>query len=290
MSQPVSIENDHFELAVWPQFGGRISSLIDKSDGYELLFSYPDELPTRSPYGSSYAASWHAGWDECFPAVAGRTLQRTSIRQHCCAGSWRNLEPAHHALPTVNGITIVWNGLRFGYRLTRKLSLDGPSVRLQYTLINLAPFPFHFVWAMHLLLGMEKPVELKLPTGPYRFSHDAEGKVFDSIFNGPTFRTSENLVRPNSLPSKRGWKAYSNDPIAAAGVVIYPERGGNCVSSTTQNRISPPIGASGSTPAAGPPSGSSLFSQPSAATTRLPPRSRITPAERLSQWVDVNGK
>jgi hypothetical protein len=225
MSQPVSIENDHLELEVWPQFGGRISSLIDKADGYDLLFSYPDELPTRSPYGSSYAASWHAGWDECFPAVAGgpysgHPYDSIAVPDH---GEIWSLPTT--AVPTNNGITTVWNGLRFGYRLTRKLSLDGPNIRLEYTLINLAPFPFHFVWALHPLLGMEKPVELKLPTGSYRFSHDAEGKAFDSTFEWPNVQESENLARPNLLPHKRGWKAYSTDPIAASGAVIYPERG-----------------------------------------------------------------
>ena len=31
------------------------------------------------------------------------------------------------AVPTKDGITTVWHGLRFGYRLTRKLYLEGPT-------------------------------------------------------------------------------------------------------------------------------------------------------------------
>ena len=38
--------------------------------------------------------------------------------------------------------------------LTRKLSLAGPSIEARYTLVNLAPFPFRFVWAQHALLSM----------------------------------------------------------------------------------------------------------------------------------------
>lgn len=225
ISQPVSLENDCLELQVWPQFGGRISSLIDKADGYDLLFSYPEELPTRSPYGSSYAASWHAGWDECFPAVAsgpytGHPYDGIVVPDH---GEIWSLPTT--AVPTNNGITTVWNGLRFGYRLTRKLSLDGPNIRLHYALVNLAPFPFCFVWALHPLLGMEKPVELKLPAGTYRFSHDAEGRVFDFNFEWPCIQENEDLSHPNTLAAKCGWKAFSNDPIAAPGVVVYPERG-----------------------------------------------------------------
>lgn len=225
MSQPLSIENDCLELEVWPQFGSRIASLIDKADGYDLLFGYPDELPTRSPYGSSYAASWHAGWDECFPAVAsgpysGHPYDGITVPEH---GEIWSLPGT--TVPAQNGITTVWNGLRFGYRLTRKLSLDGPSIRLQYMLINLAPFPFHFVWALHPLLGMERAVELRLPPGSYRFSHNAEGKVVDSTFVWPHVEEGQDLSRPNSLRPKCGWKAFSLDPITAPGAVVYPERG-----------------------------------------------------------------
>lgn len=225
MSRPVSIENESFELEVWPQFGGRISSLIDKADGHDLLFSYPDELPTRSPYGRSYAASWHAGWDECFPAIAGgpysgHPYDGIAVPDH---GEIWSLPTT--AVPTDHGITTVWNGLRFGYRLTRKLWLDGPAIRLQYTLINLAPFPLHFVWALHPLLGMEKPVKLNVPSGSYRFSHDAAGEVFDTMFEWPHVQEWEDLTHPNALPAKRGWKAYSANPIDSPAAVIYPERG-----------------------------------------------------------------
>jgi hypothetical protein len=48
MSQPVQLESDLLRAEVWPQFGGRLTSLVDKADGYELLFSYPTEMPTGS--------------------------------------------------------------------------------------------------------------------------------------------------------------------------------------------------------------------------------------------------
>ena len=62
------------------------------------------------------------------------------------------------SVPTRGGITTVWHGLRFGYRLTRKLYLEGSSIVAEYTLINLAPFDFRFVWAAHGLMSMAAPV------------------------------------------------------------------------------------------------------------------------------------
>jgi hypothetical protein len=225
MSQPVSIENDDLELEVWPQFGGRVSSVIDKADGFDLLFSYPEELPTRPLYDAPYAASWHAGWDECFPAIAagpyvGHPYDGISVPEH---GELWGLPTT--AVPTNNGITTVWSGLRFGYRFTRKLFLDGPSITAQYTLINVAPFPFHFVWAMHAMLAMEQPIELHPPSGEYSFSHDAELKQIDQTFQWPVVAEGEDLSQPESLPPKRGWKSYSTFPIKSPAKIVYPGRG-----------------------------------------------------------------
>jgi hypothetical protein len=50
MSQPVTFENDLLRVDVWPMTGGKISSIVDKADRFDLLFNYPDELPTVSQY------------------------------------------------------------------------------------------------------------------------------------------------------------------------------------------------------------------------------------------------
>jgi len=146
MAQPVTIENDAIQMDVWPQMGGKISSLVDKADGYELLFGYPVEYPIdHSQYGLPYGKGWYAGWDECFPTIAaskyvGHPYDGIPVPDH---GEIWSLPTT--AVPTKDGITTVWHGLRFGYRLTRKLYLDGPSVIAENTLINLAPFEFRFV-------------------------------------------------------------------------------------------------------------------------------------------------
>src|SRR2546428_14173566 len=76
MAQPVTIENDALRVQVWPQFGGKVSSVVDKADGFELLFNYPAELPSGPQYDTPYGKSWYAGWDECFPAVGPGVYDR----------------------------------------------------------------------------------------------------------------------------------------------------------------------------------------------------------------------
>jgi len=146
MSQPVTIENDFVRMEVYPHIGGKVASLIDKADKFEMMFDYPVELPTRPQYDIRFDDSWHAGWDECFPAMAPgkyplHPYEGINIPDH---GELWGLPTM--AVPTRNGITTVWNGLRFGYRLTRKLHLEQSSILADYTLVNLAPFEFRFVW------------------------------------------------------------------------------------------------------------------------------------------------
>jgi len=225
MSQPVRIENDFLRMEVWPTLGGKVASLIDKLDQYELLFNYPTELPTTAQYDIPYANSWYAGWDECFPAIGkgpytGHPYDGIIVPDH---GELWGLPTT--AVPTKDGITTVWNGLRFGYRLTRKLYLDGPSLNAEYTLINLAPFEFRFVWAAHALMSMAAPVEFELAHASlFRHSHDQDGKDVSQTFDWPTLPGGEDVSKPTTLPTRSGWKLFSVDPIEGEFVIRYPSR------------------------------------------------------------------
>ena len=157
MPSPVTIENDCFRLHVWPALGGHVSSLIDKGDGFELLYSPPTELPVAPQYDQRFTLP---GWAECFPAIAagpypGVPYDGIAVPDH---GELWSLPTT--AVPTQHGITTVWHGLRFGYRLVRKLYLQSNAIVAEYTLVNLSPFEFRFVWAMHALWSRAESVRL----------------------------------------------------------------------------------------------------------------------------------
>lgn len=214
MAQPVTIENDHLRLEVWPQFGGKVSSIVDKVDNFELLFTYPAELPTRCQYGMRYDDAWYAGWDECFPAVAPgayplHPYEGIQVPDH---GELWPLPTT--AVPTRDGITTVWHGLRFGYRLTRKLFLATRSIVAEYTLVNLAPFEFRFCWAQHALFSVASPVELDFGAA----LRLAGGSTW------PTLDEQNAFDRYDTLPAGLGWKVFSDAPITHPAIVRYPER------------------------------------------------------------------
>jgi hypothetical protein len=226
MTHPIPIENDAFRIEVWPQLGGKVSSAVDKADGFELLFSYPDELPDGCMYGMPYDSTWYAGWDECFPAVGpgpyvGHPYDGVPVPDH---GEVYTLPTV--AVPTKDGITTVWHGLRFGYRLTRKLALTPTGLTASYTLVNLAPFDLRFVWAQHALMSLESPVALELATHgtPWRWSHGVAGVEHQKPFRWPVVEGEGDLSRPSDGLPVGGWKTFSLDAISAPAVVHYPQR------------------------------------------------------------------
>ena len=214
MSQPVLIENDHLRLEIWPQFGGKVSSMIDKADNHELLFTLPTELPTRCQYAMPYADGWAAGWDECFPALAPgpyplHPYESVGVPDH---GEVWPLPTT--SVPNRDGITTVWHGLRFGYRLTRKLYLDQSSVICEYTLINLAPFDFRFAWTPQILLSALSPTEIDL----------GESHRLHSGLDWPALDEQNAYDRFENLPEGLAWRVHGQSPVRTPARVRYVDR------------------------------------------------------------------
>jgi hypothetical protein len=225
---PITIENDAISLEVWPQFGGKVSSVVDKADNFDLLFSYPTEFPPGPQYDSAYNKTWYAGWDECFPAIIPCKYLRHPYEGIAVPDHGELWGLPTTAVPTKNGITTVWHGLRFGYRLTRKLYLDGPTVNAEYTLVNLAPFDFFFVWAQHPIMSVAQRARILLGAGAsraFRFSHAGPANPVDQPFEWPMLEGGLDMSNPASLPDGATWKLYSESPIEQPLTVSYPERG-----------------------------------------------------------------
>jgi hypothetical protein len=223
MALPVTIENDAIRLSVWPQIGGKISSIVDKADGFELLFNYPAEVSETSLYGKSFENTWNTGWDECFPTVAPCLYPRHPYEGIAVPDHGELWSLPTTAVPTRDGLTTVWHGLRFGYVFTRKLYLEGSAIIAEYSVLNHAPFEFRFMWCAHPPMSMIAPVELDLPAGQWRLDHDMAGDRAHG-FDWPHVAAGIDLSRPAALPERSAWKAFAIAPIQGPATIRYPTR------------------------------------------------------------------
>ncbi len=223
--QPITIENDALRVQVYPDFGGKVASVVDKDDGYDLMFSYAHTPPTKPLYDIGYGDGWYAGWDECFPGIAPGEYPQypyagVKVADH--GELWGIPTESRHS---ANGIVTRWRGIRFGYELTRNLMLVGNALEAEYELKNFAPSDFHFVWALHSLMRLDQSVEFEYGGDKaWRWSHVADGTLKNTPFTWPTCTSGENLAKPNELPANKGWKVFSATTIDRPFAIFYPQR------------------------------------------------------------------
>lgn len=166
--ETIRLETEHLSLALVPEAGGKIASLLDRRTGREWLWQNPS-IPVQVPtYGTSYVLGHDSGgFDECFPAVAegpfpSAPWQGVAIPDH---GELWGL--AWEVARDGDAIRMGVDGVRFPYRFERTLVLSpgAAELRLDYRVLNRAPFPFPFVWSSHPLLAIAPGMKLLLPEG-----------------------------------------------------------------------------------------------------------------------------
>jgi len=156
------LRNADVEIAVMPELGAKIISLVNRLTGREWMWSPPQgpklaRLPTRAPFPESSLV----GADECIPTIAP-----------CW---WRGLEMADHGEVWTESWDLDAGDFKQGtittrlrmpispLEIERSISLEARTVRLQYTLRNLSSEPFEYIWAFHPLMNIEKGDRIILP-------------------------------------------------------------------------------------------------------------------------------
>jgi hypothetical protein len=161
---PIGLDSSILSLTIDPASGARITSLIYRPSGQELLWRQPP-LADWPRYDALESAADIQGWDECFPAIGPGPHP---------PGPWGTVyNPAQgevYALPwqvdeaSPLAAILSVHGVRFPYALTRELSLVGPgTLRLRYRAANHCAYPFPFLWSAHPLLSAPDGARIELP-------------------------------------------------------------------------------------------------------------------------------
>jgi galactose mutarotase-like enzyme len=159
----VSLVNDRVTLQIFPELGGRVTSLFDRRSNREWLWAPPTgQQLFRNRTGDSFASGTHVGLDECIPTVAP-----------CC---WKGRELPDHgeiwALPWAVDVAALVDGVLSmtvdlpitPLRFARSIRLEGNCVRFDYRLQNLGAQPEDYLWAMHPLFTIQAGDALELPS------------------------------------------------------------------------------------------------------------------------------
>ncbi len=142
-------ENAVVRLELAPEWGARVTSLIDKRSGRDWLV----QGPCRGDAGLAavYAFDQARGWDECFPTVASCSGTAFGwpgdLRDHgdLWGRPWR-------CRRTGDGISATYTSDRFEF--TRQLSLDGDNIAADYRVENTGMSAFGYLYSQHMLLRL----------------------------------------------------------------------------------------------------------------------------------------
>ena len=165
----LSLENDHTQMLVLPELGGKIASIRSNVTGTEFLWQDPTRSYRSRIYGDEYGNYDASGFDECFPSIGaceypGAPWDRIAIPDH---GELWTI-PWRSELIDERTIYLHTYGVRFPYHFEKWITLadDAAQYTLRYQLTNLSPFAFKSLWSAHPLFAAQPGMRVLLPGEP----------------------------------------------------------------------------------------------------------------------------
>jgi galactose mutarotase-like enzyme len=157
--ETLSLQNDLLQVRFLPGFGGKITSLRSVRTGEEFLLP-PLRRYSRVSATAGFNEADGGGFDECLPSVMS-----------CEAIAGDPPVPDHGDLWRLvwqvdldeTAVVLHADALSRPLRLTRRASLEGSSLILEYDLLNLSDAPTTWLWSAHPLLRVDAGDRIVLP-------------------------------------------------------------------------------------------------------------------------------
>ncbi|MFC1538673.1 hypothetical protein ACFL6H_04555 [Candidatus Latescibacterota bacterium] len=190
----VILENDVLKVKILPEYGSKIASLVYKPLNHELLWQNPLEIYKKTKYGDNYESGEMSGFDEMFPTISKCLYENPPAE---------GLEmPDHGEVWSIpweyeadeGSVRLHVHGVRFPYRLEKKVSLKGAVVHIEYVAENLSGFDFDFIWAAHPLFNASAGMEIIVPESMNEIINSVPGprfKEYGDIFDFPVARLDD---------------------------------------------------------------------------------------------------
>ena len=229
----LALESETIRIVVVPRMGAKLVSLLDKRTGVEWLAG-PGGRPFRpAAYGATFDQQDMSGWDEMFPTI--------TACPYPAPGAYAGVPLPDHgevwAVPWINldgeDLTLAVEGRALPYRLTRRLSLSGPTtLRFDFHLLNLGAEPMPYIWAAHPQFACGTEAQVVLPsavTQVYNVLTEEWGwGAFNANLPWPTAQRADgarlqlDAIGPPTLKRARKFYLLPDQPVGAATLVHRP--------------------------------------------------------------------
>lgn len=159
----VKLANDHLEVSLIPELGGKIFSLKRRDSRLEWLWTAePGSMIHTPDHRSDFSVTNLGGIDECLPIIKEQDYRGFHYSDHGQVWRWPALvqEVSEEHIITETVLTDI--PLRF----RRTIFLEGSKIHFQYTLSNNGAQPLPFIWAFHPLLNIESGDRIEMHPDP----------------------------------------------------------------------------------------------------------------------------
>lgn len=145
----ISAENQYLQMAMLPEFGGKITSIYRKDVKYEYLWYFPEMLRRNC---SGYDECFSGGIDEVFPNDPPETICGIDFPDHGLLWS----TALDYSLET-DAVVLTGSWLQGMMRYKKKIMLadDLPHIKIEYKIENLLGHDLPFLWKMHAAVKAE---------------------------------------------------------------------------------------------------------------------------------------
>ncbi len=160
----VTLENRNLRLAVLPELGGRVWSIVYKPLDREILWHNPQVKPEKHPIGTAFDDVWCGGWEEMFPTAAPGTINQKPFPDHgevwCLPWTAITEESAGSV-----ALRLSCRAPLSGATVEKCFRLPGDDARLEvtYTVTNLSKEELPFMFALHPALAISGGERIDFP-------------------------------------------------------------------------------------------------------------------------------
>jgi hypothetical protein len=182
------LETDALRLALVPEHGAKLASLIHKPTGREVFFQLPGEKFIKGTYAGFYPDAEVSGFDDMFPTIT---------ECYCDVEPWAGIKMPDHgelwSLPCKldicgSDVRTSVTSPRFPYTFTRTIKFEhANSILLRYKVENHSAFGLPVMWAAHPLLNMTPGSRIILPESARNIMNTVPGPALGAYGNRFSF-------------------------------------------------------------------------------------------------------